>query len=644
MASNRGRPVRFGTYTGRTPYPGPRTAQRDGERIAPLFESFYLPLLRDAEKVGELQAIGQWPAKDIESFFGAAEEEMVQTRRGPQRRRHWERRLLTQPSDRELMTRHEVQEACPDILITNYSMLEYMLMRPIERPIFSQTREWLQANPLNELVLVLDEAHMYRGAGGAEVALLLRRLAARLDVPRERVRYILTSASLGDDDAARRATNDFALDLTGLSRGSSRKFTLVIGERERRGGQRPGDPPLAAALASFDLVAFHSYGTSVEAPRKAVASLAVGLGWPTLEDGRDLADYLYDVLTGFGPLELLIDLVSGRACELAELQGKLFPSSAQADAATATLLAIASFARRQSDGRVLLPTRLHMFFRGLPGLFACADAHCACKRTGSVDGAIVGRLHTHLRDACDCGSRVYELFTHRECGGAFLRGYMTDPHGDFLWHQPSGKLREGDQAPLIEAEILIESEPRHEQLANCIEGWLDVKSGRLRYGAPEDLTGFRRVYLPDGAEDFGRSGLKFSRCPICNEPTLRAGRSAIMDHATKGEAPFANLVKTQLDNQPAVREEDRTFPNGGRKVLLFSDGRQKAARLARDIPREVEQDIFRQVLIVAAQKLVDIGQEARPILKSLHSRPYSASRFQLATIRPNGCHNHRKRD
>ena len=86
-----------------------------------------------------------------------------------------------------------------------------------------------------------------------------------------------------------------------------------------------------------------------------------------------------------------------------------------------------------------------------------------------------------------------------------------------------------------------------------------------------------------------------------------------MDHSTKGEAPFANLVKTQLDAQPAAREQSRDFPNGGRKVLLFSDGRQKAARLARDIPREVEQDIFRQVLALAAKRLIEAGKEPRPI-------------------------------
>src|SRR5439155_1192862 len=83
-----------------------------------------------------------------------------------------------------------------------------------------------------------------------------------------------------------------------------------------------------------------------------------------------------------------------------------------------------------------------------------------------------------------------------------------------------------------------------------------------------------------------------------------------MDHATKGEAPFANLVKTQLDSQPAVITETRTFPNGGRKVLLFSDGRQKAARLARDLPREVEFDSFRQALVLAVQRLEKLGYEA----------------------------------
>lgn len=613
VSQGRGRPVRFATYTGRTPYPGPRSGKRDGERIAPLFESFYMPLLQHSDKVEELRAIGQWPAKDLAAFFAAGQEEIKQTKGGAQRWRHWERRLQTQAADRELLTRHETQNWCPDILITNYSMLEYMLMRPIERPIFHQTREWLHADPTNEIVLVLDEAHMYRGAGGAEVALLLRRLSARLEVPRERVRYILTSASLGDNEQARAVTKQFACDLTGLSPDSSRKFELITGTREHRAGQRPGDNAIAACLAAFDLNAFQRHSTAPDDARRAVAQLAQALGWPALLENCDLADFLYSSLTGFGPLELLIAQVSGKASALDVLQTLLFPQSPVADRGTATLLALASFAKRQSDGRILLPTRLHMFFRGLPGLFACADPACTHTRTGTTPESVVGRLHTHSREKCGCGGRVYELFTHRECGGAFLFGYMTDPHGDFLWHIPSGRLREGHQTPLLETEILVEGEPRDDEKGNCIEAWLDVKSGRIVHAQPDRAQGFRRVYLPDGSGDFGRNSVRFLRCPVCGGTAWRGGRSAIMDHATKGEAPFANLVKTQLDIQPAVRDENRVYPNGGRKVLLFSDGRQKAARLARDIPREVEQDIFRQILVLAAQRLLNAAHEPKPI-------------------------------
>jgi DEAD/DEAH box helicase/Domain of unknown function (DUF1998)/Helicase conserved C-terminal domain len=608
---SRGRdvPVRFASYTGRTPYPGPRSAKRDAERIEPLFEGFYLPVIDDPAKERQLRAIGQLPEKDLRAFFDKSREE--RGARG-QRLRHWNQRLITQPTDRELMTRHETQLRCPELLITNYSMLEFMLMRPIERPIFHQTREWLRADAANELIIVLDEAHMYRGAGGAEVALLLRRLFSRLEVPRERVRFILTSASLGSTEEARRAVDQFGRDLTGMAANSARPFEVVRGTPETRGGARGGTVNEASAMAAFDLAAFERFATDIESARAAVKGLANSLQWSPIGPATDLRDYLFTMLTGFGPLELLIASVSGRASALDTLQETLFGKSEERAAATAALLALATFARRATDQRVLLPTRLHMFFRGLPGLFACCNADCDHSREPH-QRAILGRFYTQQRDQCECGARVYELLTHRECGSAFLKGYVDGPHGNFVWDSPSGPLREGQQTPLTEIEILVEGQPHRDQTDECEVAWLDVRSGRLIHGEVPNQTGFRQVFVPAPGMDWGRTGLKFSCCPVCRIETLRSGRSTIMDHSTKGEAPFANLVKTQLDAQPAAREQSRLFPNGGRKVLLFSDGRQKAARLARDIPREVEQDIFRQVLALAVKRLREAGKEPRPV-------------------------------
>ena len=105
-----------------------------------------------------------------------------------------------------------VQEAPPDLLVTNYSMLEYMLMRPIERPIFDATKEWLDENPDQTFMVVLDEAHLYRGAAGAEVGLLLRRLRDRLNIPPERFQVICATASFKDANYA----PDFGAQLSGV--------------------------------------------------------------------------------------------------------------------------------------------------------------------------------------------------------------------------------------------------------------------------------------------------------------------------------------------------------------------------------------------------------------------------------------------
>lgn len=95
------------------------------------------------------------------------------------------------PLPNEVICRDEMQTNPPHILITNYSMLEYMMLRPKDDKVFSgaQLR-----------YIVLDEAHIYKGATGMETSLLMRRLRARISTP-DSVQYILTSATLGGYDA-----------------------------------------------------------------------------------------------------------------------------------------------------------------------------------------------------------------------------------------------------------------------------------------------------------------------------------------------------------------------------------------------------------------------------------------------------------
>ena len=158
--------------------------------------------------------------------------------------------LLTSKTVAELFTRHEVQAAPPDILVTNYSMLEYMMMRPLERPIFDHTRDWLRANPEESFLLVIDEAHLYRGAAGTEVALLIRRLRSRLGILPERLQVICTSASMQNPDYAQK----FAAQLTGKNSGD---FSTVEGDLSFRPNVGEGSAKDALALEAIDLIAFY---------------------------------------------------------------------------------------------------------------------------------------------------------------------------------------------------------------------------------------------------------------------------------------------------------------------------------------------------------------------------------------------------
>ncbi len=98
----------------------------------------------------------------------------------------------------EMWSRWDVQDHPPDVLITNYSMLNIMLMRGVEEAIFAQTRQWLQSDRTHIFHLVVDELHTYRGTPGTEVAYLVRVLLDRIGLSpsSDQLRIIASSASL----------------------------------------------------------------------------------------------------------------------------------------------------------------------------------------------------------------------------------------------------------------------------------------------------------------------------------------------------------------------------------------------------------------------------------------------------------------
>lgn len=107
----------------------------------------------------------------------------------------------------ELLSRKDIRDNPPHLLFTNYSMLEYLLIRPNDYSIFESSR-------LNNWkYVVLDEAHSYYGSLGIELSLLMRRLTG---LAIRKPRFILTSATLGEQGKSEKEIVDFARSLTSV--------------------------------------------------------------------------------------------------------------------------------------------------------------------------------------------------------------------------------------------------------------------------------------------------------------------------------------------------------------------------------------------------------------------------------------------
>jgi ATP-dependent helicase YprA (DUF1998 family) len=613
-----GRPARFARYTSRTPYAGIRTREKDSRKLK-AFDEFYVEIQRLAQSapseeqvqafklLRQLKERGKWPAKpDLIAWFGNKGSDW-QDRRTLQFRR-----AIMLPDDVELITRHEVQASPPDLLVTNYSMLEYMLMRPVERTIFDRTSEWLRENPGESFLIVLDEAHLYRGAAGAEVGLLLRRLRDRLGIPPERFQVICATASFTDAKYAPK----FGAQLTGVP---ANTFVAITGEYAWREHAADGTLKDSDALAAVDLEKF--YATDAESERLAiVAPLLKHRGVPA--SGRLEAD-LYTALKDFPPLGQLINSTMTQARPVQELGKALFPHASQstADTAVTVLMALASMARLDPLGASLLPCRIHNFFRGLPGLWVCMDPKCTALSAHEHNG-ICGKMYSQPREQCECKARVLEFYTCRHCGTAYARAYTDDPDApNALWPEPGRRIRLDDveTRPLLSLDLLLE--PPHPDRVPELADY-DLETGRLNPN--EHGQRMRTVYLrahrdQSAVDEDGEVNRtydvrgQFAPCACCGKMASFA-RSSVQDHQTKGDQPFQALVTKQIQIQPpGAVKASRFAPLRGRKVLVFSDSRQVAARLAPNLQMYSTRDSLRPLIAWGFRRLQEVPSYA-PLL------------------------------
>lgn len=133
----------------------------------------------------------------------------------------------------QVLSRQLMREKPAPILLTNGSMLEYIMIRKIDAPIVNISREKKSLR-----WIVLDEAHNYIGSQAAELALQLRRVLDAFGVESKDVRFIATSATIADTDAEQQ----LKLFLSQLAGVDEEQIVVIDGERVVPGLQQKSQP------------------------------------------------------------------------------------------------------------------------------------------------------------------------------------------------------------------------------------------------------------------------------------------------------------------------------------------------------------------------------------------------------------------
>jgi DEAD/DEAH box helicase domain-containing protein len=479
---------------------------------------------------------------------------------------------FSDPRQGEMLTRWDMVATPPDILVTNYSMLNAMLMRDIEDPLFDQTRQWIETTG-GVFTLVVDELHLYRGTAGSEVAMIIRNLLGRLGLAPDSpsLRCIATSASLSDDDTSLAYLERFF----GVPASS---FFVTAGRPRALGESRP--------IRREQLVAARG-GTLAE-----LAELAVSLELP---QALATACRSTDGLTRATRLPLLAE----------RLFGEPDPDSAAMEVALEALEALEGHPSSISF-------RAHMFARTMRGVWACTNPDCDHVEEARAQPGI-GKLFSIPTSTCDCGARVLELLYCFECGDVSVGGFIASdedgtllltssptevpansadlvfrrPYDSYAWFRP-GLLPPGDKwshtASTGSIDLAFASAAWNPFLGALTPGGSQPNAMVFSVRGLDPESGQRVPALPE-------------RCPRCE---LRTGRF-------EGQSFFRGIVRTPIRahtagllqaSQLLLSQLHRSMGSTSKdsRTIVFTDSRDDAARTAVGVERNHFRDLVRQVV------------------------------------------------
>ncbi|MBL8377529.1 MAG: DEAD/DEAH box helicase [Burkholderiales bacterium] len=487
-------------------------------------------------------------------------------------------------SPNEVLDREVLRASPPPILVTNPTMLEYMLVRAQDAPILEQSQGALQW-------VVLDEAHNYIGSQAAELALLLRRVLHAFGVRSDQVRFIATSATIrGDKETTTKQLQEYLARLAGVP---SERVHVIEGRRQI--------PPL-------------NNSTSIQ---------TTNLGeLEAIDDAEALYSRLEITAVARGMRELFIPSSDGESCQpLSSIEAFLERSAVignTGEQAGSRWLDLLTRAHR-GTGRArieFLPLRMHVFHNTLNGLWACADPECPGRRDSALsdDTWHFGMIFTEERRHCECGAPVFPLCSCNDCNSTFLRADQLISGGAARLIAPRDQDVDEFTLDVEETEEADSPEDAPDEIVQSRVSPLLIVNGVSANGAkvavdrltceidPRDAAGTLDLRVRDLTSVDGSLRLV---CPCCDssgyEPDLHFRRAIL-------GAPFllGEIVPTLLEFCPDG-EAPLERPMRGRRMITFTDSRQGTARIAAKLQQDSERNTVRTAVY---QRVVRGGSNA----------------------------------
>ncbi|MGD9818029.1 MAG: DEAD/DEAH box helicase, partial [Desulfomonilaceae bacterium] len=523
----------------------------------------------------------------------------------------------------EMWSRWDMQDTPPDILITNYSMLNIMLMREREEPIFDKTAEWLKADHNNSFYLIIDELHSYRGTPGTEVAYILRLFLDRigLNPQSDQLRIMATTASLEHGPKSLKFLHEFF--------GRSDRFEIVAGNQVRpKAGSSKLLKKHAKSFAQFAHELQPDPVTAMEPPdvsgpdaQYALLNLSKSLGVSS-ESGKPPEKVLHTALSKIHAVDAIREACLSndgqvRATRVSVLDYKLFQNKTETQKLPSNSirgLLLAMCLSRSDRNLSLQPLRGHLFYHNLENLWICSNPNCADsnffleKRNSMLPAPKCGALHAQHRLTCSCGARVLDLVICSSCGEIFFGGFSKEvrlnaqmaltltPDQPNLENLPdrSGWKRTHESYGIFwpSSDDLEKRKYTHEKAEYTWEhAILDIFTGILRQTATapksNELKG--RVLRISNKEADAFPPI----CPRCEtDYRRRPSTSPLRQHRTGFQRSSQVLASALAREMPKL-----LVSKPARKLVIFSDSRQDAAKLSAGMELDHYRDMVRVCLM-----------------------------------------------